>query len=464
MLSIGSSHKSGAAAAGGAVTGGLLGGLASRNGSGNVSSQYAPVKNGVPTDGAYGASGDKGIFNAGAVAADGPPGVHAVSGIPARKSRKWKLFLIIAIAVAVIAGIVLGILFGVVFKQDDRKTSSSSGGGGGGTSAADDTNSNGDLNADSAEIKALMNNKDLRKVFVGMDYTPYNTQYPDCMHNPPSQNNVTRDLAVLSQLTNVVRLYGTDCNQTQMLIHAVDQLRLKDEVKIWLGVWQDKNETTNARQLEQMWDILDQYGDSYFKGIIVANEILFRQEMDITTLGNLLEKVRADLKKRGMSLPVATSDLGDKWTETLASQSDAIMANIHPFFAGEPAKSAAAWTMSFWNNKMSSFVKSDKSMNIISETGWPSAGGMSCGNEYETDCPDRAVAGIDEMNVFMEDWVCGALANGTEYLWFEAFDEPWKWYFNTEGRAWETEWGLMTVDRKLKDGLKIPDCGGKRVG
>jgi hypothetical protein len=44
---------------------------------------------------------------------------------------------------------------------------------------------------------------------------------------------------------------------------------------------------------------------------------------------------------------------------------------------------------------------------------------------------------------------------------FEAFDEPWKEQFNTGDQNWEDRWGLMTPDRKLKPGLKIPDCGGK---
>jgi exo-beta-1,3-glucanase (GH17 family) len=438
----------------------MLGGLVGRNGSGSVSTQYAPVNNGVPSDGASGGSGGGGIFNAGPAVPRGEKPWQAAAA-PKSRGKKWKIVVCLLIALAIVAGIVLGIVFGVVLKQDPNRKGNASAGSG--TTAEEDTAANGDLNVKSDEIKALMNNPDLHKVFVGMDYTPLNTQYPDCVHNPASQNNITRDLAVLSQLTNVVRLYGTDCNQTQMLIHAVDQLKLQDTVKIWLGVWQDKNATTNKRQLDQMWDILDQYGESYFKGVIVANEILFREEMTITVLGSLLEEVRTNLTARGMSLPVATSDLGDKWDANLAGQSDAIMANIHPFFAGEPVATAADWTMYFWGNKTSTFQKSDDSMNIIAETGWPSAGGMACGNERETNCPDRAVAGIDEMNVFLEDWVCRALDDGTEYLWFEAFDEPWKIRFNTKGKEWEDKWGLFTVNRELKDGLKIPDCGGKRV-
>lgn len=357
------------------------------------------------------------------------------------------------------AGAIVGGVVGSMIAGNKK-----SGGGGSGGSAADDTNKNGDLDINSSEIKALMNNKDLHKVFPGMDYTPLNTQYPDCLHNPPSQNNITRDVAVLSQLTNKIRLYGTDCNQTQMLIHAVRQLKMTNDVKIWLGVWQDGNTTTNTRQLAQMWDILDEYGQEPFEGIIVANEILFRKEMTITQLGTIMDGVRTNLTSKKITLPVASSDLGDNWTDGLAAKSDYIMANIHPFFAGVPADQAADWTYSFWSGKDKQFWKSDTSKNIISETGWPSAGGKDCGQS--TTCGSStpgAVASVDNMNQFMSDWVCQALTNGTNYFWFEAFDEPWKVSFNTPGKEWEDKWGLMDVNRKLKSGIKIPDCGGKTV-
>ncbi|KAK0628332.1 glycoside hydrolase superfamily [Bombardia bombarda] len=439
------------AAAGGAVAGGVIGGMAGRNGSGGLHGHYAPVNNG------NGSGGSTTGYDAGQPAF-GPEkawqGVHASKS----KGKRWRLIIIIVIAVLIALGIALGIVFGTVLKNRPGNTASNAGG-----SAASDTAKNGDLDINSAEIQSLLNHPDLHKVFPGIDYTPLNTQYPDCTHNPPSQNNITRDLALLSQLTNTVRLYGTDCNQTQMLIHSINQLKLQDTVKIWLGVWQDNNATTNARQLKQMWEILDEYGDKPFKGLIVANEILFREQMTIDELGNLLAEVRTNLTSKGLSLPVATSDLGDKWTASLAQKSDYIMANIHPFFAGVNAETAAGWTDSFWNNHNGPFFKSDKSKNIISEVGWPSTGGKHCGTESVTDCSDPAVAGITEMNQLMSDWVCPALENGTEYFWFEAFDEPWKIMFNTEDENWEDKWGLIDVNRNLKSGVKIPDCGGKTV-
>ncbi|KAF4589039.1 Glycoside hydrolase, superfamily [Ophiocordyceps camponoti-floridani] len=369
-------------------------------------------------------------------------------------SKKWKWVTIIVVFIIIVGAIVGGVV---------GSLASGSKSAGKSQSAADDTKAHGDLGINSDEIKALLGNPNLKKVFPGMDYTPLNTQYPDCVQNPPSQNNVTRDVAVLSQLTNKIRLYGTDCNQTEMVLHAVKQLKMEKNIKVWLGVWQDKNETTNSRQLSQMWNILDQFGADPFEGIIVANEILFRKEMTITSLASVLSDTRKKLASKNIKLPVATSDLGDDWTAELAQDSDYVMANIHPFFAGVSAKEAASWTWSFWKNKDGPFWKSDKNKNIIAETGWPSAGGKHCGQAMTTTCEPGSVAGISEMNRFMEDWVCDALKNGTQYFWFEAFDEPWKIRFNEKDKEWEDKWGLLDINRNLKKGVKIPDCGGQRV-
>ncbi|KUI70012.1 putative glucan endo-1,3-beta-glucosidase btgC [Cytospora mali] len=459
MLSLGRSnsrggHNGGAAAAGGVAAGagvmGALGGLVGRNpGNRDGSGQYDAVQNGANTayQGAGASTGD--LYDV--------PGGEKSAWLAKQgaSSKRWKWTIIGAIALIIAAAIALGVYFGIVRNKHGSGTS--------GESAADDASSNGDLSINSPEIKKLLNNVNLHKVFPGIDYTPINTQYPDCLHNPPSQNNVTRDLAVLSQLTNTIRLYGTDCNQTEMLIHATNQLQMNDTIKIWLGVWQDGNKTTNARQLSQMWDILDKYGDSPFKGVIVANEILFRKQMSATELGNLLSEVRTNITSKGMSLPVATSDLGDIWSSDLAKMSDYIMANIHPFFGGVNAKDAASWTYSFWENNNGQYFKSDKSKNIISETGWPSQGGTDCGTTDVTDCPDASVAGINELNQFMSDWVCQALTNGTQYFWFESFDEPWKIMYDEGDQNWEDHWGVMDVNRNLKKGVTIPDCDGKTV-
>ncbi|MCJ1395452.1 hypothetical protein MMC18_008338 [Xylographa bjoerkii] len=371
------------------------------------------------------------------------------------KKLRWIVGTIIVLLL--IGGIVGGVIGGLKASQNKNATNSN----GGGESAAQDDGS-GDLDANSAEIKALLGNTNLHRVFPGIDYTPYNAQYPACLTNPPSQNNVTRDMAMLSQLTNTVRLYGTDCNQTEMVLHSINKLGLTD-MKVWLAVWLDNNATTNARGLAAMYDLLDTNGAGPFAGVIIGNEVLFRKDMTSAQLIEVVTDVKSNFTAKSINLPVAVADLGDDWTTPLVECVDIVMSNIHPFFGGVTAATAAGWTWDFWQNNDVILTKGTSKKNIISETGWPSAGGNDCGAVNCTSGTQGSIAGIEEMNTFMANFVCQSLTNGTDYFWFEAFDEPWKVIYNTPGEQWEDKWGLMDSGRNLKGGVTIPDCGGRTV-
>lgn len=381
----------GAGAAGG---GGMLGGLFGKNKT--DTSHYGPV----PGGGLEAGRGEK------------KPPKQEMEG-----RKKSGLIVGIVLGLIILGAIVGGAVGGTIGQDNSAKVGSSS------NTAAQDAAANGDLGKDSPEIQSLMNNKDLHKVFPGMDYTPWGVQYPLCLKYPPSQNNVTRDMAVLSQLTNTVRLYGTDCNQTEMTLHAIDRLELT-EMKVWLGVWIDSNQTTTTRQLEQLYDILDEAKDpSIFKGIIVGNEALYRagpnKAIAERNLINYIDDVRAQLKKRNLEMDVATSDLGDNWNAQLVQAVDVVMSNVHPFFAGVNVDVAASWTWDFWQTHDVGLTRGTGKKQVISEVGWPSGGGKDCG-ESPTCGPSipGSVASIGNMNTFMSDWVCQALDNGTDYFWW----------------------------------------------
>lgn len=430
------------AAGGAAATGGILGALgglvgktaAGSNGARDPSGQYGAVP------GSSGPGVDDGVEKSAWLS-------KQTSG---RRRLQWIVGTIVVLAI--IGGIVGGVIAALRSRSSSSSNSSSSGQSSGPTDS--------DLDMNSPEIKKLMDNSNLHKVFPGMDYTPFNAQYPACLTNPPSQDNVTMDIAVLSQLTNAVRLYGTDCNQTQMVLHAIDKLSLPD-MKVWLGVWLDNNSTTSNRGLDAMYQIISQYGASPFAGVIVGNEVLYRKDMTETQLSDLLGGVKTNFTNQKIDLDIATSDLGDNWIAALTDNVDYVMSNIHPFFAGVAAEIAAGWTWDFWQDFDTVLTNGTTKQNVISETGWPSGGGTDCG-EAST-CVNGSLAGIDGMNTYMDTFVCQSLTNKTNYFWFEAFDEPWKQSLNTPGKEWEDKWGLMDPGRNLKPGLTIPNCGGQTV-
>lgn len=330
------------------------------------------------------------------------------------KRLRWIVGSILAL---VILGAIIGGAVGGVLANKHSSGSSSS------NSTTSSSSHNGLYDINSPQVKALLNDTALHKVFPGMDYTPLNTQYPACLSNPPDQNNVTLDIALLAQLTPAVRLYGTDCNQTEMVLTAISQLGYNSTLQVWLGVWLGTNQTTNDRQMNQMYDILKTYPSSHFAGIIVGNEVLFRKDLTEAQLAANLTDVRKQLASMSINLPVATSDLGDDWTSVLAQDTDIVMANVHPFFAGVKPDVAPGWTYNFWQTHDAALATAQGNgkwpKSIISEVGWPSEGGNDCGTQDGT-CPtptSGAVASIENMNTFMDGFVCQSLSNGTTFFW-----------------------------------------------
>ncbi|ANB14873.1 Cell wall endo-beta-1,3-glucanase [Sugiyamaella lignohabitans] len=161
-----------------------------------------------------------------------------------------------------------------------------------------------------------------------------------------------------------------------------------------------------------------------------------------------IEYVKAYLRKQGIKdIPVGTSEIGSKWTHDLAKHVDILAANIHPFFGGVNVQNSTKWTYDFLLRQVAGRISPANVMYIISEVGWPSGGGAL----------HEAVAGEKEMQMFLDNWLCTNQDTDVGWYWYEAFDQPWKDKWNTESFQWESQWGLFTADRKLKN-ITIPLC------
>ena len=98
---------------------------------------------------------------------------------------------------------------------------------------------------------------------------------------------------------------------------------------------------------------------------------------------------------------------------------------------------------------------------FLIKVGWPSGGGSLGGS----------VAGIKELQSFIDTFPGAAKDANINYYWFEGYDEPWKEIFNTATAQYEDKWvsfgdiyhvltmqSLLDVDGFLKDGIKLPDA------
>lgn len=297
------------------------------------------------------------------------------------------------------------------------------------------------------EVERLLDDPNLRKIFYGVDYSPLNVQYPSC---GVTQRDVTLDIAILSQITDKIRLYGTDCRQAEYVLNAFIDLDVN--MTLSLGVWVDRSVEGSTRQLDEMQKLTLRYPPHYIDSILIGNEVLFRGDMSESELISYIVKTKDFLRQNDIDIPVGTSDIGSKWTPRLGSIVDVLAANIHPFFGGVPVNISTSWTYEFLYDQV--LVDLDNwghipSKILISEVGWPSGGGKIWGS----------IAGIQEQQKLLNDWICAEEATeNVGWYWFEAFDEPWKAIYHNGEDKWETQWGLFTSNRKLKDGITLPVC------
>ncbi|KAG0152166.1 hypothetical protein CROQUDRAFT_667483 [Cronartium quercuum f. sp. fusiforme G11] len=293
--------------------------------------------------------------------------------------------------------------------------------------------------------------------FYGMAYSPDGALLPDC---GASQANVTRDIANMAQLTPRIRLYGSDCNQTALVLQGIKDAGNVD-LSVWLGIFIDGNDTVYQRQMDAVVDAIKTYGSEHIAGITVGNEYLLLSYGDSgsptdakgvaarTTLLNYIQKTNKTIQalKLNKAIPLGTADAGSAVTKELCAGTDYVMANVHPWFGKVPIEQSAAWTWQFFQDFDVSVCAqaANKPITYIAETGWPSATDNA---SMATDWPSGP--SIANLQMFLDTFICQANKNATNYY----KDEAWKKIYG----GVEPYWGLFDFNANFKTGLKLPNC------
>ncbi|CDK29146.1 unnamed protein product [Kuraishia capsulata CBS 1993] len=296
------------------------------------------------------------------------------------------------------------------------------------------------------QIKSLMSDERLHNTFYGMAYQPQGSLEPAC---GAKLRDVTLDLALLSMVTTRVRLYGMQCNQAHLVLQAIEDLGLNMTVS--LGVWLGSEPRLNDIQLESMEEVLRRFPRNMFEDVFVGNEVLFRHDQNSSEIAQNILKAKKIAASIGYDdLPIGISEVGSIVDAVLLETADIVGCNIHPFFSGEPVQMATKWTLDCLKNQVKA-LRDDLGLKTelsITEAGWPYNGGSFV----------ASVAGPKHFQYFLDQYVCEMYHQNYSWYFFEAFDEPWKATWNTADRTWETQWGLFTANRSLKDGVVLPKC------
>src|SRR5256886_1551020 len=258
---------------------------------------------------------------------------------------------------------------------------------------------------------------------ASISYSPYTrSQHPD-YGDRPTPEQIRADLKILSPYTQAIRTYTSTGGG-----ELVPAIAAEFGLKVTLGIWIDKNEARNEREIQAAVALARRY--SNINAIVVGNETTLRAEKSIDELIRLVQRV-----KRQSPVPVTTGEIWTVWIEhpELASAVDFIAAHILPYWDGFPATQAVDKTIEFYTKLRQAHPGK---RIVIAEFGWPSAGY----NMLKAD-PGR----IEQASVLRE-FVSRAEAYGIAYNILEAFDQPWK---TNEGGV-GMYWGMFDASRQAK--------------
>ena len=274
-----------------------------------------------------------------------------------------------------------------------------------------------------ASLRTKETAPDFTGQIASISYAPFvNSSHPDSGERPTVEQ-IRADLKAIAPYTRAIRTYSSTGGG-----ELVAPIAAEFGLKVTVGVWIDKNQDRNEREIRSALDLARRY--SNVNAIVVGNETMLRNETSVEDLIKLIQQV-----KRSSPVPVTTGENWTAWIDhpELASAVDFIAAHILPYWAGFDASQAVDRTIGIYDDLRR--IHPGKRI-VIAEFGWPSAG-----YNFHNASPGRM-----EQAEVIRDFVARAEAYGIDYNLIEGIDQPWK---TMEGGV-GPYWGLFDASRQAK--------------
>ena len=219
---------------------------------------------------------------------------------------------------------------------------------------------------------------------------------------------------------DVVRLYGTDCNQ---VANALAAGKAKG-IKLFVGIY---NVTLVASSVQILSSAVN--GDwSMINTVSVGNELVNDGLASVSQVVGAVNQARTALRSAGYNGPVVIVDtmVAMNANIELCTASDYCAINCHPFFDGNVAASGAGSFVLGWAQTIS--AAAGGKTTIITETGWPTQGSTNGKAVPGTAQQQQAIASLK--STFSDNLVL-----------FNAYNDLWKTSSPTQFNA-EQYWGI----------------------
>src|SRR6516225_3089113 len=215
-------------------------------------------------------------------------------------------------------------------------------------------------------------------VLNSLSYSPFRgSAHPDDGGNRPTEAQIRSDLKMIAPYTRTIRLYSSTGGA-----EIVPPIANEFGLKVTLGVWLDKNEKRNEREIRSAIDLVRK--NRNVNGVVVGNETLYRGDLQVEELIRIIKQIKLDIAG---AVPVTTGEIYSAYIKNrvstladggldaadrdLGSAVDYIAAHVLPYWEGVPAANAVEEAVAVYNKLRDTFPGK---RIVIAEFGWPSGG------------------------------------------------------------------------------------------
>ncbi len=239
-----------------------------------------------------------------------------------------------------------------------------------------------------------------------------------------SKEQLERRLDIVKPYTQWIRSFS--CTDGNELIPALaKQKGMRTLVGAWLGTDAEINEN-------EINNVIKVAKEGYADIVAVGNEVLYREDLTEEELLKFIHRVKEELP----GIPVGYVDAYYEFCNRpkVTEACDVILANCYPFWEGCSLEDSFLYMKDMYRRAM---MAGNGKRVIITETGWPNAGGGFYGAQASK---ENALKYFINAQTWSKD-------EGIEIFYFSSFDEAWK--TSTEGSV-GAYWGIWDKDEKLK--------------
>ncbi len=261
----------------------------------------------------------------------------------------------------------------------------------------------------------------------GLDFSPFTQTGQDPSYGTIiSENQIRNLLTTVKPYTQWIRTYG--CTHG---LEKVGVIANEMNINVAAQAWLSSDTTANQQEIANLISV-GKAGNADI--LIVGSEVLLRGDLTESQLIDYMHTV----KKAVPEIPVTTADTDTELLRhpAVMNACDLIMPNIYPFWQGVNVDEALFHLNITYQQIIA--TSAGKTV-IIAETGWPSAGNK-IGN---------AIPSPENARYFFMTFVSWAKSSNVSFMYFEAFDEPWK----TNEGAVGVHWGIWDNNGSFKTNM-----------